>query len=111
MQQSDLQTYREKLKCSFPQVDECFEDYIKDALRKLSNNGIESYLSGASLICMIGRGWEPVSIYLEEMPEMAHRLDESILDIISKRIWDMSRTPNGKAILPFMQCLSAASRR
>jgi len=111
MQESDLQAYRDKLKCSFPQIEDCFEDYVQDCLRNLSNQGIDQYLSGASLICMIGRGWEPVSIYLEEMPEMASRLGEPILEIISKAVWDMSRTPNGKAIPPFMQCLPEASRR
>ena len=111
MQEADLQAYRDKLKCSFEQIEECFEDYVQDALRNLTNHGVEQYLSGASLICMIGRGWEPVSIYLEEMPEMAHRLGEPILEIVSKCVWDMSRTPNGKAIPPFMQCLPEASRR
>jgi len=111
MQEAELQAYREKLKCSFEQIEECFEDYIQDSLRNLSNDGIDKYLSGASLICMIGRGWEPVSIYLEEMPQMAHKLGEPILEIISKAVWDMSRSPNGQAIPPFMQCLPEAARR
>lgn len=103
--------YRDKLKCSFEQIEDCFDDYMKDALRNLSNQGVEDYLSGASLVCMIGRGWEPVSIYLEEMPQMAERVGEPILEIVSKHVWDMSRSPNGKAIPPFMQCLPEASRR
>ncbi|MDH5388099.1 MAG: VWA domain-containing protein [Gammaproteobacteria bacterium] len=103
--------YRDKLKCSFEQIEDCFDDYMKDALRNLSNQGVEDYLSGASLVCMIGRGWEPVSIYLEEMPQMAKRVGEPILEIVSKHVWDMSRSPNGKAIPPFMQCLPEASRR
>ncbi len=103
--------YRDKLKCSFEQIEDCFDDYMKDALRNLSNKGVEDYLSGASLVCMIGRGWEPVSIYLEEMPQMAQRVGEPILEIVSKHVWDMSRSPNGKAIPPFMQCLPEASRR
>ncbi len=111
MQNSDLEVYRQKLKCNFLQIQECFDDYIQDAIRNLSNRGIDDYLSGASLICMIGRGWEPVSIYLEEMPEMAKKLGEPILEIVSKAVWDMSRSPNGKAIPPFMQCLPEASRR
>jgi len=111
MQESDLQAYRDKLKCSFLQIEDCLEDYVQDALRNLSNDGIDQYLSGASLICMIGRGWEPVSIYLEEMPVMANKLGEPILEIISKTVWDLSRSPNGKAIPPFMQCLPEASRR
>ena len=94
--------HRKQLKCSFEQIDDCFDDYMKDALRNLSNEGVEQYLSGASLVCMIGRGWEPVSIYLEEMPQMAQRVGEPILEIVSKHVWDMSRSPNGKAIPPFM---------
>ena len=103
--------HRKQLKCSFEQIEDCFDDYMKDALRNLSNQGVEDYLSGASLVCMIGRGWEPVSIYLEEMPQMAKRVGEPILEIVSKHVWDMSRSPNGKAIPPFMQCLPEASRR
>ena len=103
--------YRDKLKCSFEQIEDCFDDYMKDALRNLTNKGVDDYLSGASLVCMIGRGWEPVSIYLEEMPQMAKRVGEPILEIVSKYVWDMSRSPNGKAIPPFMQCLPEASRR
>ncbi len=111
MNDTPLHVYRDRLKCSFSQLDDCFDDCIKDALRNLSHDGIEKYLSGASLICMIGRGFEPVLIYLEKMPDIAHRLGEPILEIVSKCVWDMSRTPNGKAIPPFMQCLPEASRR
>ena len=111
MQQSEYDAYRAKLKCSFKQIEDCFEDYIQDAIRNLSNQGVDDYLSGASLICMIGRGWEPVSIYLEEMPVMANKLGEPVLEIVSKMVWDLSRSPNGKAIPPFMQCLPEASRR
>ena len=56
MNTEELQAYREKLKCSFPQIEDCFEDYVKDALNGLSNDGIEKYFEGASLVCMIGRG-------------------------------------------------------
>jgi len=108
MQDSELQAYREKLKCSFPQIEDCFEDYIKDALNGLSNDGIDKYLKGASLVCMIGRGWEPVLVYLEEMPGIARSLGEPMLEIVSKAVWEMSRTPNGNSIPPFMQYLPEA---
>ena len=111
MQESDLQLYREKLKCNFAQIEECFEDYTQDALRNLSKDGVEKYFEGASLVCMIGRGWEPVMIYLEEMPEIANRLGEDMLEIVSQSVWKMSRTPNGNSIPPFMQCLPEATRR
>ena len=111
MYTDNVQRYRDKLKCSFAQVEDCFEDYLYDALTSLSDKGVEQYMSGASLICMIGRGWEPVSIYLEEMPQMAKKLGEPVLEMVSKAVWEMSRTPNGKAIPPFMQCLPEAARR
>lgn len=108
---TEFQQYREKIKCSFGQLEEVFDDCVKDALRNLSNQGVDDYLSGASRVCMIGRGFEPVLVYLEEMPEIAHRLGEPTLDLVSQAVWDLSRTPNGKAIPPFMQCLPEASRR
>lgn len=111
MNEAELQPYREKLKCNFEQIEECFEDYTKDALRNLSDDGVKKHFEGASLVCMIGRGWEPVMIYLEEMPGIAHSLGEPMLEIVSKAVWDMSRTPNGNSIPPFMQCLPEAARR
>ena len=107
----DIQQYREKLKCNFEQIEECFDDYTNDALRNLSEDGVEKYFKGASLVCMIGRGWEPVSIYLEEMPGISNSLGESALELVSQSVWDMSRTPNGNSIPPFMQCLPEAARR
>jgi len=103
--------YRKKLKCSFEQIDDCFDDYMKDVLRNLSDQGVEDYLKGASMVCMIGRGFEPVLVYLEEMPNIAHDLGEEMLSMVSQAVWDMSRTPNGVSIPPFMQYLPEAARR
>ena len=111
MKETDIQNYRDKLKCSFEQIEECFEDYTLDALRNVSAEGVDQYFKGASLVCMIGRGWEPVMIYLEEMPGIAHSLGEPMLEIVSSAVWKMSRTPNGNSIPPFMQCLPEAARR
>ncbi|MCK5385830.1 MAG: VWA domain-containing protein [Gammaproteobacteria bacterium] len=108
---TEFSDYRKKLKCSFEQIEDCFDDYMKDVLRNLSNDGVEDYLKGASTVCMIGRGFEPVLVYLEEMPNIARNLGEDMLKIVSQAVWDMSRTPNGNSIPPFMQCLPEASRR
>jgi hypothetical protein len=107
----ELQSYRKQLKCNFKQLEDVFEDCIKDAVRKLSDQGVDDYLDGASKVCMIGRGFEPVLGYLEEMPDIAKKLGEEMLKIVSKAVWDMSRTPNGNSIPPFIQCLPEASRR
>jgi nitric oxide reductase NorD protein len=108
---TDFQQYRDKLKCSFDQLDDVFDDCVKDAIRSLSKQGVDDYISGASMVCMIGRGFEPVLVYLEKMPELANSLGEDMLKVVSQAVWDMSRTPNGVSIPPFMQCLPEASRR
>ncbi len=109
--ETEFPEYRKKLKCSFEQIEDCFDDYMKDVMRNLSNDGVEDYLKGASMVCMIGRGFEPVLVYLEEMPNIAHDLGEEMLSMVSQAVWDMSRTPNGNSIPPFMHCLPEAARR
>jgi len=108
---AEMQAYRDQLKCGFKDLDDVFVDCMSGALAVLSNDGIKDYLKGASLICMIGRGFEPVLVYLEEMPEVAKRLGESTLSMVSQTVWDMSRTPNGKAIPPFLNTIAEAARR
>ena len=74
--EQDLQLYRDQIKCGFKDLDAVFADCMDEALAVLSDQGIKDYLEGASLICMIGRGFEPVLVYLEEMPQVAKQLGE-----------------------------------
>lgn len=108
---SALQGYREQLTCNFQQLEQVFPDCMEEAAASLSEAGIKSYLEGASLVCMIGRGFEPVLVYLEEMPQVAARLGEPVLERVSQSVWKLSRTPNGASILPFLQSLPEAARR
>ncbi|MBA1445204.1 MAG: VWA domain-containing protein [Chromatiales bacterium] len=106
-----LEQYRDRLSCGFEQLDPIFGDCMEEALALLSEQGIDDYLEGASMACKIGRGVEPVIIYLEEMPQVAAHVGEAALSLVSKTVWRISRSPNGKAILPFLQVLPEASRR
>ncbi|RLJ19274.1 hypothetical protein DJ030_09610 [bacterium endosymbiont of Escarpia laminata] len=106
-----LEQYRDQLSCGFEQLDPIFGDCMEEALALLSEQGIDDYLEGASMACKIGRGVEPVIIYLEEMPQVAAQVGEAALSLVSKTVWRISRTPNGKSILPFLQVLAEASRR
>ena len=51
---------------------------------------------------MIGRGFEPVLVYLEEMPRVAAQLGEGSLELVSQTVWKMSRSPQwqGHPALP-----------
>ncbi len=111
MNEKKLKNYRLKLKCSFKQLENVFEDCMLEASLSLSEQGLEDYLDGASLVCMIGRGFEPVLVYLEEMPQVALKLGESCLNLISKTVWELSRSPNGNAIPPFLNSIAEVSRR
>lgn len=111
MTPEEIQSYRDQLKCSFGQLEDVFEDCIQDALRQLSSQGVRDYVEGASKICMIGRGFDPVLVYLEEMPTVAHKVGEFSLNLVSDTVWNLSRSPNGKAIPPFMDTIAEAARR
>ncbi|VAW83295.1 Rubisco activation protein CbbO [hydrothermal vent metagenome] len=106
-----VQGYRQQLSCNFEQIDPVFADCMSEAEDILSAQGIKDYLDGASLICMIGRGVEPVLVYLEKMPQVAHTLGESTLSLISQSVWKISRSPNGRSIPAFLQTVAEAARR
>ena len=105
------QQWRPALKCSFEQIDEVFDGCMDEALALLSEQAVDDYLDGASLICMIGRGVEPVLVFLEEIPQIANRTGEEIIQVVSKFVWKMSRGPNGNSIPAFIQSLPEAARR
>lgn len=111
LSQAELDELRSQLTCGFEQLDTAFAGCMEDAVARLSKEGVRTLLDGASLICMIGRGFEPVQVYLEEMPKIGERLGEEVIEKVSQAVWKMSRTPNGRAILPFLQTLGEAARR
>lgn len=111
LSQAELDELRSHLTCGFEQLDTAFAGCMEDAVTRLSRDGVRTLLEGASLICMIGRGFEPVQIFLEEMPEIGQRLGEDVIDKVAQAVWKLSRTPNGKAIPPFLQTLGVAARR
>lgn len=112
MNKTEIEAYRQQLNCNFGQIDHVFEVCIENALTNLSPDGVNTYLDGATLICLTGRGVEPVLSYLEEMPDMARRLgDESLLETVAQTAWKLSRNANGRSIPMFLQTLGEVSRR
>ncbi|MET0104463.1 MAG: VWA domain-containing protein [Sedimenticola sp.] len=110
--QNNLMDYRPQLTCNFEQIDHVFEGCMLEAKSVLSEQGIKDYLEGASLICMIGRGVEPVLEYLEEMPQVVNKVgDEAVLSLVSQTVWKISRSPNGGSIHTFLVTIAAVARR
>jgi nitric oxide reductase NorD protein len=101
---------RKALDCGFAEVQRVFDDCLTYARSKISAEGITAYIAGARAIGKMGRGHEPVLAFLEEMPDVAAQLGEDVIPFVVEFTLKLSRTPNAKAIAPFLQSLAAAAR-
>lgn len=106
-----LVAWWEKLNCKFSQVDEVFDECMKEAAHRLSADGLESYIENARFIGKMGRGPEPLLVYLEEAPRLASLIDEQVLVDLREFAYYMSTHTNFKAIVPFLQTCVAVGKR
>jgi len=107
----ELEVYWQQLACAFPRVAEVFPDCMRAARVSLSADGVAAYIEHARFLGKMGRGAEPILIFLEEWPEVAKKVGEETLPDIMAFIHKMGKSPNGKAITPFLQSLPMTSRR
>ncbi|MFQ5581763.1 MAG: nitric oxide reductase activation protein NorD [Mariprofundaceae bacterium] len=107
----EIEAYWQQLGCRFEQVEAVFGDCMREAQANLSKDGIDSYLECACFLGKMGRGPEPMLIYLEEAPGIAAIVGEEILPEIKDFVYFMSTNTNFKAIPPFLQSLGAVTRR
>jgi len=106
-----LEQYQKQFGCGFPQAQELFPACVADARQKLTETGLNSYLDAAKFLCNMGRGVEPVLIYLHEMPDVALHLGEQVLQQVKNYGYKLARSPNKNALIPFLQTLPAVCRR
>ena len=64
MRAIDIDKLQTIFTCGFAHPQEIFETSMKDAARFLSNEGLESYADAANTLCRMGRGEEPVLVFL-----------------------------------------------
>ncbi len=102
---------RAKLDCSFPAVDDVFDDCVEEALRTLSPLGLESYLAMARRLGKLGRGVEPVLAFLEIWPTVAGLAGEGAIEPLDRAVQAFQKSPNGPAIVALLQTLGAVARR
>ena len=74
-----MQIYWRQLDSRFPQVAEVFEDCLAEALAVLSREGLSEYLDAARYLGRMGRGVEPILIFLEEWPAVAKAAGQDAL--------------------------------
>lgn len=102
---------RALLDCGFPQVAEVLEDCMVEAQAVLSPEGLTAYLESGRFLSKMGRGVEPVLIFLQEWPQVAAILGETALASIMDATRVLNKSPNGRAIAPFFQSLASVARR
>ncbi len=105
------QKLRERLDCGFDAVDDVFDECIDEAQRKLSATGLDAYLAQASRLGKLGRGVEPLLVFLEIWPGVAALAGEASIAPLDRAIQAFQKSPNAPAIVPLLQSLGAAARR
>jgi len=108
---AQLQAWRAQLDSGFAEVADVFADCLLDAHAKLSAEGLDDYLAQARWLGKMGRGVEPQLIFLQEWPQVAQRVGEDALSPVMAAVKLINKSPNGRAIAPFLQALSAVVRR
>ncbi|HRH82198.1 MAG TPA: VWA domain-containing protein [Thiobacillaceae bacterium] len=107
-----MQAYWVQLDTRFAQVEEVFEDVMAEALAVLSREDIHHFLDAARVIGKLGRGVEPMLAFLEEWPSVVKALgEEAVLTDVMAFVMRMQKSPNGKAITPFLQTLAPVARK
>ncbi len=108
---AELQSYWQHLDCRFPRVAEVFPQCMQQARAHLTEEGLAAYIENARFLGKMGRGAEPILIFLEEWPEIAETVGEDSQIDIMLFIRKMWKSPNGKAIVLFLQSLPETARR
>jgi nitric oxide reductase NorD protein len=111
MTHPQVQTFWTAMDCGFEQVADVFEECVYEALTSFRKDEIEHYIEAARVIGKLGRGVEPVLAFLEEWPAVARVVGAAALPAVMDFIKAMQKSPNGKAITPFLQTLAAVARR
>jgi nitric oxide reductase NorD protein len=105
------QALRERLDSRFEAVDDVFDDCLDEAARVLSAAGLDAYLGHARVLGKLGRGVEPLLVFLEIWPTVAQHAGEASLAPLAEATRALHKSPNGRAIVPLLQSLGAVARR
>ncbi len=106
-----LQAWRRQLDCGFAEIDDVFEASMAEAHARLSAEGVDEFLTQARFLGKMGRGVEPALTFLQAWPFVAQHVGESALDTVMLTVRQINKSPNGRAIAPFLQALSTVSKR
>ena len=111
MTHPQVQSYWVTMDCGFTPVADVFEECVYEALTTFHKDEVDAYIEAARVLGKLGRGAEPVLAFLEEWPAVAGAVGNEMLPAVMDFIKVMQKSPNSKAITPFLQTLAAVARR
>jgi nitric oxide reductase NorD protein len=99
------------LDCGFVQVADVFEECAGVALAAFSPAQMAAYIEAARGLGKLGRGAEPMLVFLQEWPEVVAAVKGDALGLVLDLVKAMQKSPNGPAIAGFLQTLAPVARR
>lgn len=101
----------DNVKCNYREVRTLLPESLAELRQQLSDEGVQAFVRGLELLCMMGRGAEAPLVFMEEAAEVAQHVGESMIFPVAKAAYQISRSPNAEAIVPFLQTIAAVARR
>ncbi len=99
------------LDCGFAQVADVFEECVSEALASFGAAQMAAYIEAARGLGKLGRGAEPMLIFLQEWPAVVAAARGDVLAPVLDLVKAMQKSPNGGAIAGFLQTLAPVARR
>ncbi|MDD5000506.1 MAG: VWA domain-containing protein [Thiomonas arsenitoxydans] len=100
-----------RLDTRFPLVEAIFPACMADAQSALTPDGLSAFLEAGRIIGKLGRGAEPLLAFLEAWPSTARAVGEDLLAPVMAVVQGLQKSPNGRAITPFLQTLAPVAQR
>lgn len=106
-----IEEYRDCFAKAPPEVFDTLEATFHDAARVMSPAGLEDYMEGAKGLCNLGRGFDVVLSFLENMPAVVKECGEDIIRDCLNAALKLSSMTSGEVIALLFSSLPTAARR
>ncbi|WP_310737769.1 nitric oxide reductase activation protein NorD [Ideonella paludis] len=106
-----LEAWRQRLGSGFAEVQAVFEDHVMQAQQCLPAGDIEAWLDFCAGLGRLGRGPEPLLAGLDILPALIQQQGPALLPTVADTVAVLQKSPNGRAIAPYLQSLPGVARR
>ncbi len=107
----NLDDYRDAFAGAPDGFQETLETCFHEAARTLSSQGLSDYIEGARGLAQLGRGYDLVSAWLENMPDVVKECGEDVLRDCLGAAMKLSSMTSGEVIALLFTSLPTAARR